>query len=355
MKSWQLILTVLFITNTSLYAQENQISNNGKIGISTLTPAAKLSIGNSSNRIGLLHLDWVHENDWGGSAYKWTGFIGFNAYRNDNDPKGYYYRSNNYTNRLVIEGNNYGFHFLGEEKAPDFGGNTGSRKLQELFKINNSGLVSINNSMMNLGWTHENNWGGSSNKWSGFIGFNAITSDESAKDTYARINVYTRMNVFEGSNFGFRWLTELDIDRNTNVKELKEVMILNHKGYLGIGTSSPDSRLTVKGKIHAQEVKVTASAGTVPDYVFKEDYKMMPLADVEKYIKEYSHLPEVKSAKEIEEEGLHLAEMNLLLLKKVEELTLYIIEQQKQLDQQQKLIEKQAEILKQIINKKNDE
>ncbi|KXX71236.1 hypothetical protein AVL50_09270 [Flammeovirga sp. SJP92] len=102
-------------------------------------------------------------------------------------------------------------------------------------------------------------------------------------------------------------------------------------GKVGIGTDTPDSKLTVKGKIHAQEVKVTVSAGETPDYVFKEDYNMMSLEEVERYIKKHSHLPEVKSASQIEEEGLHLAEMNLLLLKKVEELTIHTINQEKEI------------------------
>ncbi|KXX71232.1 tail fiber protein [Flammeovirga sp. SJP92] len=141
------------------------------------------------------------------------------------------------------------------------------------------------------------------------------------------------------------------VDHNTVTSNI----VLNPRGgNVGIGTVSPDARLTVKGKIHAQEVKVTASAGTVPDYVFKEDYKMMPLADVEKYIKEYSHLPEVKSATQIEEEGLHLAEMNLILLKKIEELTLHTIEQEKRLNQQDHLkdkVDRQEKLIETLLER----
>ncbi|KXX71240.1 hypothetical protein AVL50_09290 [Flammeovirga sp. SJP92] len=115
-----------------------------------------------------------------------------------------------------------------------------------------------------------------------------------------------------------------DNDQNVRFK-------VQSNGKVGIGTSTPDSRLTVAGKIHAQEVKVTVSAGETPDYVFKEDYHLMSLEEIEKYIQLHRHLPEVKSASQIEEEGLHLAEMNLLLLKKVEELTLYTIEQEKEI------------------------
>ncbi|OXB20627.1 hypothetical protein B0A80_18850 [Flavobacterium tructae] len=110
-------------------------------------------------------------------------------------------------------------------------------------------------------------------------------------------------------------------------------------GNVGIGTKNPDSKLTVAGNIHAQEVKVTARAGEVPDYVFANDYKLKSLEEVESYIKQNSHLPEIPSAKEIEKNGLMLAEMNMNLLKKMEEMTLYMIEQNKRIKDLEKQIE----------------
>jgi hypothetical protein len=116
--------------------------------------------------------------------------------------------------------------------------------------------------------------------------------------------------------------------------------ILFNGGNVGIGTYDPDSKLTVNGKIHAQEVKIDLlSPMTVPDYVFASDYKLKTLQEVEEYIKENSHLPEIPSAKEIEKNGLMLAEMNMSLLKKMEEMTLYMIEQEKKNNVQSKEIE----------------
>ena len=66
-----------------------------------------------------------------------------------------------------------------------------------------------------------------------------------------------------------------------------------------------------------------------PDYVFEKDYPLLALAELEKYIRENRHLPEIPSANDMEENGLNLKEINLLLLKKVEELTLHLIEQDK--------------------------
>ncbi|MNL21948.1 hypothetical protein D3C87_1432640 [compost metagenome] len=98
---------------------------------------------------------------------------------------------------------------------------------------------------------------------------------------------------------------------------------------VGIGTMSPDEKLTVKGKIHTQEVRVDMSGALVPDYVFAEDYKLKSLQEVEEYVKQNKHLPEIPSASEIEKNGLMLAEMNMNLLKKMEEMTLYMIEMKK--------------------------
>jgi hypothetical protein len=117
------------------------------------------------------------------------------------------------------------------------------------------------------------------------------------------------------------------------LQTVKERVRVLSNGCVGIGTSTPDSKLTVNGKIHAQEVKIDLlSPMTVPDYVFAPDYKLKSLKEVEEYINKNSHLPEIPSAQEIDKNGLFLAEMNMSLLKKVEELTLYVIEQNKRIE-----------------------
>ncbi|MFC5282639.1 hypothetical protein [Pedobacter alpinus] len=103
-------------------------------------------------------------------------------------------------------------------------------------------------------------------------------------------------------------------------------------GNVGIGTTTPDEKLTVKGKLHAEEVRVDLSVPG-PDYVFEKDYPLLSLAETRKYILENKHLPEVPSAKEMEQNGINLSEMNMLLLKKVEELTLHLINQNKTLEE----------------------
>jgi len=118
--------------------------------------------------------------------------------------------------------------------------------------------------------------------------------------------------------------------------------ITEKNGKIGIGTTKPDELLTVKGKIHTQEVIVDLNGAIAPDYVFESyfegvskinsSYELLSLPEIETYIKEFHHLPNIPSAKEIEKNGLSLKEMNLLLLEKIEELTLYTIQQQKEID-----------------------
>jgi hypothetical protein len=100
-------------------------------------------------------------------------------------------------------------------------------------------------------------------------------------------------------------------------------------GYVGIGiTDTHGFRLAVNGNIRAQEIKV--EAGPWPDYVFKPTYKLPSLATVKAYIDKNKHLPGIPSEIEVAKEGINLGEMNKLLLKKVEELTLYIIDLKKE-------------------------
>ena len=96
-------------------------------------------------------------------------------------------------------------------------------------------------------------------------------------------------------------------------------------GNVGIGTDNPDAKLTVKGDIHAEEVRVDLTVPG-PDYVFEEDYGLPSLESIQNYIQKNKHLPEIPSAAEMEENGIDLGVMNMLLLKKVEELTLYQLE-----------------------------
>ena len=133
-------------------------------------------------------------------------------------------------------------------------------------------------------------------------------------------------------------------------------------GNLGIGTTNPDAKLAVKGDIHAQEVKVDLNGAVAPDYVFKEGYDLKSLQEVQDYIKEHGHLPNIPSAQEMEANGIDLGQMDLKLLEKIEELILYTLEQERKiLGQQRKLnikderitqIEERLQKIEELLNNK---
>ena len=114
-------------------------------------------------------------------------------------------------------------------------------------------------------------------------------------------------------------------------------------GNIGIGALTPQAKLDVRGKIIADEVEVKVNKGA--DFVFKPDYNLKPLSEVEAFVRENQHLPEVPSEKEMQQNGLNVNNMQIKLLQKIEELTLYVIQQDKKITEQS---DKIAELEKKI-------
>ena len=107
-------------------------------------------------------------------------------------------------------------------------------------------------------------------------------------------------------------------------------------GRVGIKTENPSHELDVNGTIRAKEIKVEAQTA---DFVFEDNYRLRDLNQVEEFIKQNKHLPDIPCAAKMEDSCVNLAEMNKLLLQKIEELTLYIIQQQKNLKAKSQEIE----------------
>ena len=134
---------------------------------------------------------------------------------------------------------------------------------------------------------------------------------------------------------------------------------IGQNGNIAIGKNISEHKLDVAGTIRADEIRVEDIAannlnlagdlaannitvkanGQTADFVFEEDYNLKDLSEVEAYIKEHKHLENIPSAIEMEEQGVNLAEMNKLLLQKIEELTLHTITQDKKLKEKDKEVE----------------
>lgn len=137
----------------------------------------------------------------------------------------------------------------------------------------------------------------------------------------------------------------------SNLRQNIHLFINANKSFVGIGTTSPAYKLDVIGTIRAQEILVNMEGA---DFVFENDYSLMPLNELETFIKENKHLPEIASAKEMEKNAVELGKLNTQLLQKIEELTLYTIEQQKEitaLKKQNEELEKQGERITKLEKK----
>jgi hypothetical protein len=158
-------------------------------------------------------------------------------------------------------------------------------------------------------------------EWSfGYIGFNATRDDNGVwhNKGVSSGGANGGLVMYTTNNGGFRIASiesdDTGNDRTFSDSEIKEKVLF---------------RLQSNGKIMAKEIEVLADLW--PDYVFEEGYTLKSLDEVEDYIAKHKHLPGVPSAKEIEQDGLNLGDMDAMLLEKIEELTLYVIELEKEI------------------------
>ncbi len=153
--------------------------------------------------------------------------------------------------------------------------------------------------------------------------------------------------ILHSDNLGFRIFTNgvtKTLSNNTVVPN-PPAMVINNNGVVGIGnttdlasTSTTPYKLFVAGGIRTRKLKVDAAATLWPDYVFEPTYGLRSLASLEAFIKANKHLPDVPSADDVNKDGVDVGDVQAALLKKVEELTLYVIEQGKEIKMLQKII-----------------
>jgi hypothetical protein len=139
----------------------------------------------------------------------------------------------------------------------------------------------------------------------------------------------------------------IDASRNVGIGKTAPAYKLDVNGavnataaWVGVTAAPAGYKLAVGGKAVAEEMVVKLQANW-PDYVFADTYKLPPLLEIERYIRENKHLPDVPSAETVAEQGLSLGEMNAVLLKKIEEMTLYMIEMKKEIETLKSAVQKQ--------------
>lgn len=289
------------------------VLNNGNVGIGTTVPSERLSIYGAVNSTpGILALE-SSRND--------AGYVEVGSVRAKN--------ADGEVARIgLLRG---GGTYTGEMNFMIKPTNEGS--LKEAMRINQDGNIGIGTtipqSVLNIKRTD--------------IGNDLISivrnSDSPNLDF---VSSYSGSDDLQSGSFGFG---VRPLDDSWQIWSKKpttgwdNLFAVKLNGNIGIGTVNPQEKLTVAGIIGTREIKVSVNAGA--DFVFEPDYQLPDLNELEKFLKINKHLPQIPTARQMVENGVNLGEMNIKLLQKVEELTLHLIEKDKELKNGASLIEKQ--------------
>ncbi|BFP40789.1 hypothetical protein FGF1_16340 [Flavobacteriaceae bacterium GF1] len=183
-------------------------------------------------------------------------------------------------------------------------------------------------------------------KGGGRVGINTTSPSDlltiEEENSYANI----RLRRTGTSPADFRiWSGYNQLEFRNSANDIK--LVLEDNGNVGIGTEGPDAKLTVAGNIHSREIKVTVDAGA--DFVFNDSYDLRSLEETERFINRYKHLPEIAPEKDMLENGVLIGELNIKLLQKIEELTLYTIQQEKKIKHLERENEKMKSLDKELF------
>jgi hypothetical protein len=182
------------------------------------------------------------------------------------------------------------------------------------------------------------------------VGNNFEAGKNITRDVSTTMNIHAEGTAIfskttHGAPWGYNTVLEVD-DDDTKTFEIRNTQnggtipfLVMGDGRTAIGaercttSTHQDAMLQVQGKIIGQSLYILDPVSNWPDFVFEPEYKLKDLTQVEAYYKEHKHLPGVPTAKEIQQNGVDVLEMNRILLEKVEELTLYMVEQRKMIEE----------------------
>jgi len=322
----KLLLTALTIVAClSSYAQiQNTFPTRGQVGIGNLHPVGNLEVVDTAtgSKFNFRYVPTIDDNTGLGYSASKLEFLQFGG-----DGSASISSLNFINSNLILDpgvGNNFGQ-----------GGYVGVATLTPNAKLDVSGNFMVGGGDANLDPT------GAAvdittmqNSGKLLVGWNR-TASEGETDFIGNQGV--------GINGGFAFYNY----NNSGI--MTELIKFKGNGNVGIGITNPDSKLSVNGTVHSKEVKVDLNGW--PDYVFKPTYHLPTLFEVQTYIAQNHHLPDMPSEAEVIKNGINLGEMNKILTKKVEELTLYLIEKDKEAQKQQAQIDQLNRKLDALIEK----
>lgn len=321
------LLFIPVITDAQWSTTGTTVNNNGNVGINAATPLYPLHVKAYNSGSAGTYL-WGQEygtavgvGNLSSSSYAFAVYGNFTA---DGNPM------SGHKSLMYVRGDGnvgIGTATPGEKLTVD--GNVqvnGYGKLQVLDRATLQVALAAENSFTRSFLGQNLNWDFSKNKWTIL---DAMYPD------------FAMMRFENGGAIGFYAGQPASQTELTNLEMGPYArMTIASNGNVAIGTNPQAGfKFAVNGSAIFTKVKV-ATIANWPDFVFKKDYTLMPLKELEQFITKHQHLPNVQPAAEVEKNGLDLSDNQAVLLQKIEELTLYILQQEKRIEELEKRINK---------------
>lgn len=300
------------------------ITKDGELGIGTRTPRGKLDVNGSmyTGAINIANSSFVVNNKRIELTYPESVFLNFKSTTNDFDARIFLHGTNG---NLVLENKNIGAIYITPQRNVGIGVATPTAKLDVNGNAQVSGSLNGSNGVF------------ATNPY----GIRIATQENRSPQLKIAAASDSVMLTLDRADGTLKLLRYIDGAARTHMFFTKDqkvgIMNATPTAALDVKGNIKASELSVAGTIYAKSVKVRVDAGA--DYVFDADYKLRDLSEVEAFFKENRHLPEIQSEKDMRANGVDMNEFQIKLLQKVEELTLYVIQQNKRIEELETALE----------------